>query len=108
MRAHKLMPVLGGGSVQYRRAIPPFAKINVTTRVAGVDERWIYLEHKIVNDSQVYAVAILKAAFLNDKGRVPVPRLLELFEYDGEVPPLSDELMKIRDVDDAVSAVSGL
>lgn len=108
IRANKLMPVLGGGSVRYRRAVPPFAKIHVSTRVAGVDDRWIYLEHKVSNGETVYAAAVLKAAFLDKKGRVPTPRLLDMFGHDGDVPELPDELAQIRDVDDAVNSVAGI
>ncbi len=108
IRDNKLMPVLGGSSIRYRRAVPPFAKIDVTTRVAGVDERWIYLEQKVVSGDQVYAAAILKAAFLDDNGRVPVPRLLDMFGHTEEIAPLSDDLAHIRDVDDAISTVAGI
>jgi acyl-CoA thioesterase FadM len=108
IRANKLMPVLGGGSVRYRRAVPPFAKIDVSTRVAGVDDRWIYLEHKVSSGQTIYTAAVLKAAFIDGNGRVPTPRLLEMFGHDGDLPPLSEELSKIRDVDEAVNTVAGL
>lgn len=106
IRANKLKPVLGSGSIRFRRAVPPFKRVNVTTRVVGGDEKWIYLEHKLVADDTVYSVAILKAAFLDKKGRVPMKRLLEIFSYEGSLPPLSESLTLIRDADDAVMEVA--
>lgn len=106
IRANKLMPVLGSGSIRFRRAVPPFARVDVTTRVVGIDEKWIYLEHKIIDGETVYSVAILKAAFITKKGRVPVDQLLNMFSYDGEIPPLSDALALIRDADDAVMDIA--
>ena len=106
VRANKLMPVLGSGSIRFRRAVPPFKKVDVTTRIVGVDEKWIYLEHKIVSGATVYSVAVLKAAFLNTAGRVPVSELLTIFGYDGEPPPMTEALASIRDADDAVMNVA--
>ena len=106
VRANKLMPVLGSGSIRFRRAVPPFKKIDVTTRVVGADEKWIYLEHKIVAGETLYSVAILKAAFLNTNGRVPVPDLLNIFGYEGEPPAMTEALTRIRDADDAVMDVA--
>lgn len=107
VRANKLMPVLGSGSIRFRRAVPPFKKIDVTTRVVGTDEKWIYLEHKIIAGDMVYSVSVLKAAFLNANGRVPVPELLQVFGYEGEPPPMTEALTRIRDADDAVMDVAG-
>ena len=105
VRANKLMPVLASGSIRFRRAVPPFKKVDVTTRVVGVDEKWIYLEHKIISGDTIYSVAVLKAAFLNTGGRIPVSELLDIFGHEGKLPPMTDALARIRDADDAVMNV---
>ena len=92
IRANKLMPVLGSGSIRFRRPVPLFKRINVTTRVVGCDERWVYLEHKLVAGDVVYSLAVLKAAFLDHDGRVPTDRLLEIIGYQGGLPPMTDAL----------------
>ncbi|KAH8817138.1 hypothetical protein F5884DRAFT_243856 [Xylogone sp. PMI_703] len=38
-----VMPILGGTSASFRRAIPPFGKYDVVTRVLCWDEKWIYI-----------------------------------------------------------------
>lgn len=106
IRANKLMPVLGSGSIRYRRPVPPFKRFNVTTRAVGCDERWIYLEHKLTADETTYAMAVLKAAFLDKKGRVPTDRLLEMFGFKGVLPPMTESLLHIRDVDDALGTIA--
>lgn len=106
IRANKLKPVLGSGSIRFRRAVPPFKRVNVTTRVVGGDEKWIYLEHKIIAGDVLYSVAILKAAFLDKKGRVPMDRLLKMFSYEGPLPPMSEALSHIRDADEAVMEIA--
>lgn len=106
IRANKLKPVLGSGSIRFRRAVPPFKRVDVTTRVVGIDEKWIYLEHRIVAGETVYSVAILKAAFLDDAGRVSIERLLDMFGYEGDLPPMTEALTRIRDADDAVMDIA--
>ncbi|MEQ8509671.1 MAG: acyl-CoA thioesterase [Rhodospirillaceae bacterium] len=106
IRARKLMPVLASGSVRFRRPVPPFTRIDVTTRVVGGDEKWVYLEHKIQAGKTVYAVAILKAAFLDDNGRVPMPLLMEMFGHQGNLPPMTEALIHIRDADEAVMEIA--
>ena len=106
IRAHRLLPVLGSGSIRYRRPVSPFKKIDVTTRVVGCDERWIYLEHKIVAGDDVYAIAVLKAAFLDKDGRVPTERLLSIVGHTEPLPPITDALAIIRDADQALMDIA--
>ncbi|NKB43082.1 MAG: thioesterase [Alphaproteobacteria bacterium] len=106
IRANKLMPVFGSGPTRFRRAAPPFKRLDITTRVVGVDDKWIYLEHKIISGETVYSVSILKAAFVDDAGRVPVDRLLTMFGYEGDLPPMTEALTLIRDADNAVMEIS--
>jgi acyl-CoA thioesterase FadM len=87
-RAHKLMPVLGSSAIRYRRAVKPFQAFDVTCRVLGWDEKWLYLEHRILLGDDVAAVAVMKAAFLSPSGRVATQRLLDLAGYTGAAPPL--------------------
>lgn len=37
------MPVLGGAACLFKRAIPPFGRYEVVTRVLAWDEKWVFL-----------------------------------------------------------------
>lgn len=106
IRGNKLMPVLESGSIRFRRPIPPFKRMDVTTRIVGCDDRWIYLEHQLVAGEVVYSIAVLKAAFLDVDGRVPTARLLETIGYHGDLPPMSSALALIRDADQALTDIA--
>ena len=106
IRANKFMPVLGLGSVRFRRPVPPFKRIDVTTRIVGCDERWIYLEHKLIDGNTTYSLAVLKAAFLDTKGRIPTTRFLKEIGYSGAIPPMTEALELIRDADEALSEIA--
>jgi acyl-CoA thioesterase FadM len=85
-RAAKMLPVLGSAAVKYRRGIRPFEAFDVTCRTIGWDEKWIYLEHKLLVGEHVAAVAVMKAAFLGPKGRVTTDELIAAVGYDGPAP----------------------
>ena len=101
-----MRPVLGAGSIRFRRPVPPFKTVNVTTRIVGADDRWIYLEHKLIAGDIIYSTAVLKAAFINANGRVPTDDLVEALGYSGGIPAMTDSLRVIHDADDALMKIA--
>jgi acyl-CoA thioesterase FadM len=85
-RAHGMLPVLGSLAMKFRRGIKPFERFTVTCRTIGWDEKWIYLEHKLLVDEHTAAIAIMKAAFLGPKGRVDTNELIKIVGYNGPKP----------------------
>jgi acyl-CoA thioesterase FadM len=104
LRRAGLGPVLGSSSIRFRRAIAPFQKFRVTTRVMAWDERWIYLEHKIVTqggkaDGETAAVAIMNTTFVGQQGRVPTEKLMEIIGYSAPRPILPEVLVRKEAMD---------
>lgn len=105
IRAAGLYPVLGSSSTRFRRPILPFAKFDVTARVVSWDERWIYIEHKLIlAGGEVAALCIVKTTFLSREGRIPTDRLVAIMGYTGPKPAFPDLLSK-KDVLDAALRV---
>ena len=100
------MPVLGSGSIRFCRPVPPFKRIDVTTRIVGCDERWVYLEHKLMDGNITYSLDVLKAAFLDASGRIPTTRFLKEIAYSGAIPPMTGALELIRDADEALPEIA--
>jgi len=99
LRKAGLGPVLGSSSIRFRRAISPFQKFRVTTRVLSWDERWIYLEHKVITiggkaDGETAAIAIVNTTFVGKQGRVPTAELVRIIGYSADMPEVSDLLAK--------------
>lgn len=101
LRANKLMPVLGSSSIRYRRAIRPFQAFEVTCRVLGWDDKWLYLEHKMEVSGELAAIAIMKAAFLSPSGRVATERLLEMVGFTAPAPPLPAPAIALQRLDES-------
>ena len=83
-RVAHLLPVLGSSTIRFRRAVKPFQAFEVTARVIGWDEKWIYLEHKMLVGDDLAAIAIMKAAFLGPLGRVKTSELMKTIGFDGD------------------------
>ena len=101
IRAAGLYPVLGSASTRFRQPIQPFQKFTVSARVVSWDERWIYMEQKLMADGNLAAYAIVKAAFLSKDGRIPTDKLMVIMGYSGPKPEFTDALVK-KDALDAM------
>lgn len=74
---NKWMPVIAAGTVRYRKAIDPFERFELETRVVGWDERFVYLEQRFFGASgRVKAIGLVQAAMTSKQGRVPTSELI--------------------------------
>jgi acyl-CoA thioesterase FadM len=60
-------------SVQYYRPLKIFQKAKLLTKLSYVDEKWIYLEQKIIRNGKDIAACLIKSTI--KKGRKTVPTL---------------------------------
>ena len=109
LRRAGLGPVLGSSAIRFRRAINVFQKFRVTTRVLAWDERWIYLEHKLIAeggkmDGETAAVAIMNTTFVGSEGRVPTAKLMQIIGYAAPRQVLPDVLVKKAEMDALLKA----
>jgi acyl-CoA thioesterase FadM len=104
LRDAKLYPVLGSSSIRFRRPIAPLQKFDVTTRILSWDERWIYIEHKVVAAGQTAAIAVVKTTFLSPQGRVPTEQLIAIMGYTGPKPDYTALVQKKDELDAMLKA----
>jgi len=89
MRKEGIGPVVGSSAIRFRRQVRPFQKFEVSIRTLSWDDRWIYLEHKLLSRGEVYSMAIVKVAFVNKNGRIPAERFAAITANFGKPPPIS-------------------
>jgi acyl-CoA thioesterase FadM len=90
LRAARLFPVLGSLSIRFRRPVNLLQRFEVTTQVAAWDERWLYIEQKIVIGDETAAIAVCKTLFVGKQGRVPTDELLRVMGYEGPRPTFAE------------------
>lgn len=86
-------PVLGAATVHFWRELRTFARVDLVTRVAGYDEKWIFFEHRFERRGRVHAIAAARAVFKH-KGRTVRPsEVFAALGHEGP-PPELPEFMK--------------
>lgn len=81
---HGYYPVVAGQSITYRRSLQLGQAFEIDTRLAGIDERWVYLDQTFRSQGQLVAHAVVRARFLRRSGgSVSTDELLAL---TGEPP----------------------
>ena len=71
LRKNRWSALLGGGKIQFRRALSLFQRYTVSTRLLCWDERWYYLHHRFEDRAgRLVADGVVRAAFHSGKGWV--------------------------------------
>lgn len=71
-------PVVAGQTITYWKDLTLGQAFEVHTRVAGVDDRWVYLEQTFKRGETEHARALIRACFVErGNGRVPTTELEE-------------------------------
>lgn len=74
-------PVVTTQTITYRKSLELGEKFTIETRIAGYDERAVYIEQRFIRDAEVTAVAFVAGRFLRDRGGVVL--MAELGEIVG-------------------------
>ncbi|OZD61915.1 acyl-CoA thioesterase [Rhodococcus sp. 06-1460-1B] len=82
--AQKWYPVVAGQTITYRKSLKLGQKFDVYTRIAGFDDRWVYLEQTFRVGSTVHATAAIRSTFLKKSGGSVQRHELETLV--GEIP----------------------
>lgn len=69
IKKHKWGLVVAGSTVMYRRRIRAFERVTMRTQIAGVDERWMYIQQSMWVKGQPCSSILLRTG-VTSKGRV--------------------------------------
>lgn len=81
-------PVLAGTLIRFRRPLNLFQKFEIRTRIVTWDEKWVYLEQRILRRGDLILQAYLKGVFVGKRGSVPITKLLALMGIDQPAPAM--------------------
>lgn len=80
---------VAGSSVRYRRRVRMFDRVTLRTRVAGMDERWVYVIQSMWVKNQPVSSVLLRTAVTSRNGTVPSQQILHelgLDNWSAELP----------------------
>ena len=69
-------------SVQYYRPLKVFHKAELITRISYVDEKWIYIEQKIVRNGKDVAACLVKSTIKKGRDTVPTTEIMTALNID--------------------------
>lgn len=85
-------PIVVNSTISYRKALLPWQKFTLETKVLGWDEIAYYVEQRFVRDGEIYARAIMRGRFLKRSWGTLTPE--EVMKGSGGWPGDKPELPK--------------
>lgn len=95
-------PVLGASIIRWRRSLWCFQKFEVHTRLLSWDDKWMYVEQKIISDKTLIFQAVLKGLFTSKKGRISMDKVVEYVGDSIQSPPLSKQILLWQEAEDSL------
>jgi acyl-CoA thioesterase FadM len=99
---HHWLPVLGGAMITYQRPIKPFQRYTLHTRLAGWDEKWLYMEQYFESDGKRMATAVVKGLIRGRDRSIPTTEVMGILGFHLPSPELPPHIR------DWISADAGL
>lgn len=87
-------------SVQFLRPLKIFQRARLITRVSHADEDWIYIEHQVVREEKVVAMAIVQSAIKHGRERVAYDEIAASLGI-GSLPRERSELVMLFEQEQA-------
>lgn len=86
--SRRVVPVMGDACIKFRKELRSFQRFEVTTQVVGWDEKWIFLEHRMIRRGRVCAVIGVRGLFKGRNGLVQPAELVKMLDLPIEPPAL--------------------
>lgn len=61
---YRWRPVMSAADINFIRALRPFQRFEVVTRLLTWDEKYFYVEHRVESGAELYAIAMVRGLFL--------------------------------------------
>jgi len=84
----RAFPAIADMVAKFRRGLGVFDAVEIETRLLGWDERWAYLESRLLRDGRVIGVVTIRGVFKGPNGPIDLGGFLRKFGYSGESPAL--------------------
>ena len=91
-RKNGWFPLVGSVKIDYRRMLTPFSKYDMTSRIIGWDDRWLFIEQEFILGDKIAAHAIFKTMIRSKQGLVTPTEVMKATGFNLVSPELSDEV----------------
>ncbi|HYH80493.1 MAG TPA: acyl-CoA thioesterase [Longimicrobium sp.] len=104
MRVHRWSGVVASVAVSFRRALDPFARYELRSRLLCWDERWLFMEQRFTRGGELAAYAVVKLQFSSRAGRLPPREVVKATGSALESPPVPQAVLEWQDAENRLVA----
>jgi acyl-CoA thioesterase FadM len=104
MRRNRWSGVVASVAISYRRALNPFQRYELRTRLVGWDERWFFMEQRFTRRGELCAYGMVKIQFARRGGRVPPREMAETIHPGAQSPPVPQAVRDWQDSEERLVA----
>lgn len=83
-------PVLASTVIRWRKSLVLFQTFEVHTKLAGWDEKWFYLDQKVMRNNRVVAHALQKTVFVGREGSILATDIIQQYETKFGISVIGD------------------
>jgi acyl-CoA thioesterase FadM len=104
MRRNRWSGVVASVAIRYRRALNPFQRYELRSRVIGWDDRWIFTEQRFTRGGELAAYAIVKIHLFSREGRLDPQRVVDALPHPAVSPEIPQAVRDWQDAEDRLVA----
>lgn len=76
----KWRPIVAATTITFLKSLKLYERFKVTTKLVYCDEKWFYLEHRLLRKNELYAVSYVKCLFLKLGKKIPSQELAQMLD----------------------------
>ncbi|HEX9935624.1 MAG TPA: thioesterase family protein [Longimicrobium sp.] len=104
MRVNRWSGVVASVAVSFRRALNPFHRYELRSRLLGWDDRWFFMEQRFTRRGQLAAYGLVKIQFSGRSGRLRPQQVVSATGSTLESPPLPQAVLEWQDAENRLVA----
>lgn len=95
------LPVVTAIEISFIRALSPWQRFQLVSRVVGWDENYIYIEQRFETVKGLAAIALVKGTFVINGKKCRMQEIMDTVEPGVQSPPLPNIITQWKDFTDA-------
>jgi len=104
MRLHRWSGVVASVAVSFRRALNPFHRYELRSRLLGWDDRWFFMEQRFTRGGTLAAYGLVKIQFSGRDGRLRPQQVIDATGSAVQSPPLAPAVLQWQDAENRLVA----
>ncbi len=97
-------PMAGDSNARFSRALQPFERFELHSRLLGWNEKWMFAEHRFVQAEKVVATVVVRYLWHGDGQKHAPADVLALVGHTGASPPLPEWVLAWHQAQEQLTA----